>query len=134
MTNARKSAVSARTYRAGYLKSDAWHARRSRFFKENRERGRYCAVCRGTGTAREFELHHLSYRGVSRTDDGRWRAYERDEDLMPMHPACHAAVHRVIERDEVLSDLYSRKAATQHAIARVRARLTRTLGEWTARK
>jgi len=131
VSNARKSGAAASSYRQGYLQSLAWKARRARWFREVMTRGRVlCAVCARVSTrpAREFELHHLSYRGVQARPGGAWFADEPDEDLMPMHPLCHASVHRLIDRDRVLSTQRTREVATREAIARVRSLVRRKLG------
>lgn len=55
-----------------------------------------------------LQLHHLDYQGVIRSDGG-WRASERHDDLVPLHPSCHESLHRLIERDTVLSRHRSRR-------------------------
>jgi hypothetical protein len=56
---------------------------------------------------------------------GAWRAFERHDDLVPMHPSCHDLVHRLIDRDTVLSRQRTRRDATDIAIASVRDALLR---------
>lgn len=131
MSNVRKAGAADAAYRRGYLASSAWKARRARWFRENPTRHR-CAVCLLAADERELELHHLSYDGVQRNVDGtgvvRWAGWEPDAALLPMHPLCHSAVHRVIDADHVLGHLRSRREATRRAIDVVRARLRRITG------
>jgi hypothetical protein len=70
-----------------------------------------------------LELHHLDYAGVSLVA-GRWRALEKHDELMPMHPTCHDLVHRLIDRDTVLSRQRTRRDATAIAAARIREALS----------
>ncbi len=122
MSNRRTTGDS--TYRSDFLRSPAWFARRERWFRKHARTGQSpaCAVCGGVGTSASLELHHLDYRGVT-VADGSWRAFERHEDLVPMHPACHDLVHRLIDRDTVLARQRTRRDATAIAIVRVRAAL-----------
>lgn len=110
-------------HRVRYLRSQEWLARRDHWFiEEHRRSGALrCALCLGTGTPRTLELHHLDYRGVTRTPVG-WRAREPHRDLTALHPRCHESVHQLIERDRTLG-LVSRRAASTEAIARLRARI-----------
>ena len=130
MSNVRKPGAAAVSYRQGYLRSPAWKARRARWFREN-PRGHRCVVCGRPAAERELELHHVAYRGIERRvlADGRviWSGWEPDEDLWPMHPFCHAAIHRLIDQDHVLGHMRSRRAATERAIAIVRHRLAKLI-------
>ncbi len=121
MSNRRIPTAGGR-YRSGFLKSTAWLARRDRWFREHtRAHGAVaCELCDGIGDARSLELHHLDYTGVDRTSRG-WRSRERDEDLMPLHPACHETLHRLIDRDTVLSRQRTRRDATMIALAQLRS-------------
>ncbi|NYE18017.1 hypothetical protein [Microbacterium immunditiarum] len=78
-------------------------------------------------TPAELELHHLTYRGVVRADTG-WQAWEPHRDLVPLHPYCHELLHRLIDRDAVLSRHRTRRAASLFALHRLRAKLA-TIGE-----
>lgn len=131
MSNARKDSRTATAYRTGYLRSGAWFARRDAFFA-TRAHCR-CVVCARATQApvRELELHHISYDRVIHRPDGTWLAGETDADLLPMHPVCHEAVHRVLERDRMLRGLVSRIEGTRRAIAVVRAELEHTLSKPT---
>jgi hypothetical protein len=112
-------------YKSDFLRSRAWFARRNRWFRTEQRRGRalVCGVCGGAASISELELHHLDYAGVSLVT-GKWRALEKHDDLMPMHPACHDLVHRLIDRDTVLSRQRSRRDATAIAAERIRAALS----------
>ena len=108
-------------YKSDFLRSRAWFARRTRWFRTEQRRGRalVCRVCGGEASISTLELHHLDYAGVSLVA-GRWRALEKHDELMPMHPACHDLVHRMIDRDTVLSRQRTRRDATAIAAARIR--------------
>lgn len=126
MSNRRKSGFH-NAYRAEFLRSPAWHARRDRWF-DHRARSAAplaCLGCGGTATPREIELHHLSYAGVIHRD-GRWIAAERDRDLVPLHPYCHDLLHRLLDRDAVLAKHRDRTRASVSALARLRRALTGT--------
>lgn len=116
------------SYRARYLDSPAWLARRDRWFAEERRRAGElrCALCLGAGTPLTLELHHFDYRGVAQTPLG-WAAHEGHQDLTALHPHCHESVHQLMERDRALSGLSSRRAASVQAISRLRAKLARLL-------
>ncbi len=128
MSNARKSPV-GNVYRSGYLRSAAWLRRRDHWFAEQEARtdALRCVVCRRAATRRQLELHHLDYSRVTRIDD-KWTAGEVHEDLCPMHPACHDAIHRVLDTDPVLRSHRTRPIATVHAIRIARTRLPQTEG------
>lgn len=125
MSNSRRAAV-ANSYRADFLRSPAWFARRARWFRKQAQLGNslMCSGCGEVGSASSLELHHLDYAGVSHVD-GRWRAFERDDDLVPLHPTCHELLHRLIDRDTVLSRQRSRRDATLIGLEKLRAVLTR---------
>ncbi|GFZ85373.1 hypothetical protein [Nesterenkonia alkaliphila] len=90
----------------GYLRSQAWGWRRQRWFQDRRAEGKEpaCQVCGLTlteheaATGRGLDLHHTSYGGVTQDAGGRWRAEEKDQDLMPMCRYHHQALHRVMDR------------------------------------
>lgn len=123
MSNRRRPAW-GNDYRAGYLRSRAWFSRRDRWFKwQVHQSGQLrCALCLLPGTRGTLELHHLDYRGVLHTDFG-WEARERHRDLTALHPWCHEAVHQLIDRDQALAGLASRRAASIEAMRRLRGRL-----------
>jgi 5-methylcytosine-specific restriction protein A len=79
-------------------------------------------VCGEEVPSASLELHHLDYQGVSVVGN-QWRAFERHDDLVPMHPSCHELVHRLIDRDTVLASQRTRREATAIAIMRVREAL-----------
>lgn len=119
-------------YRAGYLRSRPWFARRTRWFTdETTHHGEVrCAVCVAAGTERTLELHHLDYRGVREADHG-WVADEAHEDLVAVHPRCHEWIHRLVDRDDVLAGLTSRRAANLQAIARLQTKLAHQIEQWS---
>lgn len=126
MSNRRKSGFH-NAYRAEFLRSPAWHARRDRWFSHRARHGAplVCLGCGRTATARELELHHLAYTGVIHRD-GKWIATEQDRDLVPLHPYCHELLHRLLDRDAVLSKHRDRTQASVSALVRLRRALTRT--------
>lgn len=111
-------------YRSDFLRSRAWFARRDRWFRKQDRLGlpSACAVCGEEAPSASLELHHLDYQGVS-VVASQWRAFERHDDLVPMHPSCHELVHRLIDRDTVLANQRTRRDATVIAITRVREAL-----------
>lgn len=123
MSNQRKP-LRANAYRSTFLRSRAWFARRNRWFIEEESLGGAlsCAGCGREATKRELELHHLDYAGVV-CEGGRWKALEPHSALVPLHPYCHDLLHRLIDRDQVLSRNRSRQAASEFALARLRAKL-----------
>lgn len=126
MSNARRAWMMD-GYRSEFLRSRAWFARRDRWFTEQVARGipLACAACGGDAAKTDLELHHLDYDGVHLTD-GRWHASEPHRDLVAMHPYCHELLHRLIDRDVVLSRNRTRRDATLIAIERLRPKLTLT--------
>ncbi len=130
MSNGRKPSAQAQDYRTGYLKSPTWFGRRDRWIET--ELGRVgqllCAVCQGAVDRKKVELHHLSYEGVERTADG-WIAGEGHEDLVGVHARCHEWLHRLLDGDAALRRMSDRVLANRVAIARLRARLRRTVDE-----
>jgi hypothetical protein len=131
MSNRRRPARTNQ-YRAGYLHSKPWFARRARWFTEEADTHGVvrCAVCSGKGTSRTLELHHLDYTGV-REDATGWVAAEPHEDLVAAHPRCHEWIHRLIDRDTVLGGMMSRRAANLQAITRLRAKIAGRVDDWT---
>jgi hypothetical protein len=103
MSNRRRP-VLMNLYRSEFLRSRAWFARRDRWFTEETARGGVlaCAACGQRAKKTQLELHHLDYSGVT-VKEGRWLAFERHEDLLPLHRTCHDLLHRLIDRDEVLA-------------------------------
>ena len=124
MSNQRKPALWD-AYRTECLRSAVWFARRDRWFAHETVIAwpLTCAGCGQEATKRQLELHHLDYAGV-RLDDGTWTAHEPHEDILAMHPYCHELLHRLIDRDAVLSRHVSRPTASVRALARLRAKLT----------
>lgn len=125
MSNSRRSAATGRAYRSGYLRSPAWFARRDRWFRAQARTGipLTCEACGHAATSAELELHHTDYRGVYK-EGGQWRAREAHTDLVPLHPGCHDLLHRLIDRDAVLSRDRDRRTASAFALDRLRANLT----------
>lgn len=119
MSNRRKNLQDR--YRRGFLRSPAWFTRRDRWFAHEQQVGRslVCAGCRATATRATLELHHLDYAGVT-LRAGRWMAGEKHDDLIALHPYCHELLHRLMDRDLVLSRHRTRRDATQIALTRLR--------------
>ncbi|MFE7845275.1 hypothetical protein ACFUTX_08800 [Microbacterium sp. NPDC057407] len=129
MSNTRRPTTSGDSYRSGYLRSPVWFARRDRWFRAHARTG-IPLVCQGCGhpaPAAELELHHTDYHGVYKVG-GQWRARERHRDLMPLHPGCHELLHRLIDRDAILSRGRDRRTASTLALNRLRAKLARPDG------
>lgn len=116
MSNHRRGEID-NIYRTDYLHSKAWYARRARWFREHATTGipLECAACRTPGAPKEFELHHADYTGIT-LREGRWYGYEHHDDLLPLHPYCHELLHRLIDRDQVLSRHRTRSDATRIAL------------------
>lgn len=123
MSNRRKPRAS-NAYRSEFLSSPAWFARRARWFRKEDRLGRplACAGCGWPATRDQLELHHLDYRDV-RFVDGSWRAFERHDDLVPMHPYCHGLLHQLIDRDRVLSHHRGRRVASVMALEILQRRM-----------
>lgn len=123
MSNRRKPGI-ANAYRVEFLRSPAWFARRARWFRveARHARGFRCAACGMPAARAQLELHHFDYAGV-RFADGSWRAFERHDDLVPLHPHCHDLLHRLIDRDRVLAYHRTRRAASVIALNVLSARL-----------
>lgn len=124
MSNSRRTARGNR-YRSGYLRSPAWFGRRDRWFRTQARTGvpLTCEACDVAADRDELELHHVVYTGVVEID-GRWHARERHPDLIPLHPACHELLHRLIDRDAVLARHRDRRTASTLALKRLHAKLT----------
>lgn len=90
-----------------------------------------CVACGIPATKRDLELHHLDYAGVQQLEDGRWVARESDGDLIPPHPYFHELLHRLIDRDAVLSRHRTRRAASELALDALRRILTLAEGART---
>ena len=129
MSNSRRPASTGRSYRAGYLKSPAWFARRDRWFRAHARTviPLTCQACGHVATPAELELHHTDYHGVYQ-EGGQWRAREPQGDLVPLHPGCHELLHRLIDRDAILARHRTRRAASDHALQRLRVALQRFEG------
>jgi hypothetical protein len=123
MSNRRKPAL-AGMYRRTYLRSPEWFARRDRWFAEQAARGipLTCAGCGQPATKARLELHHLDYSGLV-PGDNKILAREKHEDLTAMHAYCHELLHRLIDRDKVLSHNRTRRAATEIALIKLRRSL-----------
>ncbi len=126
MSNRRRSGY-RNNYRSEYLCSPAWHARRDRWFasRTHTQLQLCCLGCGREASKEQLELHHLTYGGVI-FRDGRWIAAERDRDLLPLHPYCHELLHRLIDRDILLSRHRDRSQANLVALRHLRRALTRT--------
>ncbi|MCK6065755.1 MULTISPECIES: hypothetical protein [Microbacterium] len=120
MSNRRKPGA-LNTYRSEFLSSPAWFARRARWFRkqERLSRSLACAGCGWPAAREQLELHHLDYSGV-RFVHGSWRAFERHDDLVPLHPYCHGMLHQLIDRDRVLSHHRGRRIASAIALSILR--------------
>lgn len=118
MSNRRRNLLSL--YRAEFLRSRVWFARRDRWFVEETGRGRelVCVGCGRAAAKQQLELHHLDYGGLILKQD-RWIAREAHDDLIPLHPYCHDLLHRLIDRDPVLSRGRTRREATRLALKRL---------------
>ncbi|MEJ1154625.1 hypothetical protein [Microbacterium marmarense] len=127
MSNRRKGQL-ANGYRSEFLRSPAWFARRARWFRKQERLDALlaCAACGNLATNRTVELHHLDYEGV-RLVDGSWHAFEAHADLVPLHPYCHDLLHRLIDRDVVLSRHRTRRDASLVALERLRAKFVEEL-------
>lgn len=123
MSNRRRPGL-LNIYRSEFLRSRAWFARRDRWFADEASLGRAlaCAGCGRAACKKQLELHHLDYMGVL-LEQGRWQALEAHEDLVPMHPYCHDLLHRLLDRDAVLSRNRTRRAASDLALERLRQKL-----------
>lgn len=123
MSNRRRSGL-LNIYRADFLHSPVWFARRDRWFVEEASLGRVlaCAGCGHAASKTQLELHHLDYVGVV-LEQGRWQALEAHDDLVPMHPYCHDLLHRLLDRDAVLSQNRTRRTASDLALERLRRKL-----------
>lgn len=124
MSNQRRPGM-FKLYRFGYLRSGAWFARRDKWFAEEltRRGSITCAACGREAPKRRLELHHLDYDRVS-LEDGRWHGQEAHEDLVSLHSYCHELLHRLIDRDSVLSRNRTRRAASHLALERLRQKVT----------
>lgn len=126
MSNTRRSGLK-NLYRQEFLRSPAWHARRDRWFRAHTHAGFVaCEACGIEDVKEHLELHHLDYTGIS-IAQGTWQAWEDDSDLIALHPYCHELLHRLIDRDKILARHRTRRAATDHALTALRARLADSL-------
>lgn len=129
----RRTPLRANAYRSTFLRSRAWFARRDAWFAQASMTTHplACVACGIPATKRDLELHHLDYAGVQQLEDGRWVARESDGDLIPLHPYCHELLHRLIDRDAVLSRHRTRRAASELALDALRRILTLAEGART---
>lgn len=129
----RRTPIHSNAYRSTFLRSRAWFARRDAWFAHAAMRtpSLACAACGIQASKRDLELHHLDYAGVQQLEDGRWVARESDDDLMPLHPYCHELLHRLIDRDAVLSRHRTRRVASELALGALRRTLTHAEGTGT---
>lgn len=129
----RRTQLHANAYRTTFLRSRAWFTRRDAWFAHAAMRmpPLACAACGIQASKRDLELHHLDYAGVQQLEGGRWLARESDRDLIPLHPCCHELLHRLIDRDAVLSRHRTRRAASELALDALRRTLTHAEGAGT---
>lgn len=129
----RRTPLHANAYRTTFLRSRAWFARRDAWFAHSAvgPQPLGCAACGIQADKRYLELHHLDYAGVQRLGNGGWVAREPDSDLIPLHPYCHELLHRLIDRDAVLSRHRTRRAASELALDALRRTLTHADGAGT---
>lgn len=129
----RRTPRHADAYRSTFLRSPGWFARRDAWFAHasTTPDPLACAACGIQANKRDLELHHLDYAGVQRLEDGRWVAREPDGDLIPLHPYCHELLHRLIDRDAVLSRHRTRRVASELALDALRRTLTHAKGNGT---
>ncbi|WP_341953660.1 hypothetical protein [Salinibacterium sp. TMP30] len=129
MSNFRRPARGNK-YRTGYLRSRAWFVRRARWFVEESAAGNdlRCEACSQAAKVRELELHHIDYSGVTEAPTG-WKAEENHSDLVSLHPAHHELLHRLLDRDQVLRAMRSRRVASAFALRVLRRKLTTTTTE-----
>lgn len=129
----RRTPLRANAYRSTFLRSRAWFARRDAWFAHasTTPEPLACAACGNPANKRDLELHHLDYAGVRQFEDGRWVAHEPDGDLIPLHPYCHELLHRLIDRDAVLSRHRTRRVASELALDALRRTLTHAEGART---
>lgn len=132
MSNSR-TPLHASAYRSRFLRSRAWFARRDAWFAHatTEPLPLTCVACGIPATKRDLELHHLDYAGVQQFGDGSWVARESDGDLIPLHPYCHELLHRLIDRDAVLSRHRTRRVASELALDALRRTLTHAEGAGT---
>lgn len=117
----RKRGAAALSYRLGYLSSDAWKARRRRYYGSVRSRG-FVPMCQGCESldSASLQLHHLSYKGVGRDSAGGWVAGERDDDLIVLCERCHEYVHKILDDFSKSYKGWSRRTASLRIIHRLR--------------
>lgn len=129
----RRTPIHSNAYRSTFLRSRAWFARRDAWFAHaaTEPHPLACVACGIQANKRDLELHHLDYAGVQQLADGRWLARESDGDLIPLHPYCHELLHRLIDRDAVLSTHRTRRVASELALDALRRTLTHTQGAGT---
>ena len=114
----------ARAEYAGYIASDAWRARKIRYYEDIRAAG-FVPVCQVCGVSRGLDLHHLSYDGVRRVASGVWVSGEADEDLIPLCRADHEELHRVLDTRGRDYRGWSRRAASLRIIRYLKDRKKR---------
>lgn len=97
---ARKTSKSDRSEYQGYLVSNAWRARRRKYFEWVKSRGfePACQVCFGMlNDLGSLDLHHMSYDGVIKLPHGKYRAEETNDDLVPLCREHHEALHQRLD-------------------------------------
>ena len=75
----RRARTTTRVDYQTYIASDAWIARRQRFF------AKYARQCHKCGSTERIHLHHATYRRITQ---------EWDSDLVPLCEPCHVALHK----------------------------------------
>lgn len=120
MSNRRRPRAASRY---GYMRSDAWKARRRHWHAEQERRTGKRSQCEVCFTERKLDLHHLDYSGVIRLADNTWNSLEKHEDLVPLCRRHHEAVHRLLDNDTGYRDHMSRRAASLKVIAKLRQRV-----------
>lgn len=117
-----------------YLRSQAWGWRRKRWFRDCRAKGfePACQVCQLTlKKAGSLDLHHVSYEGVQRDENGKWHANEDDGDLMPMCRGCHEQLHYRMDGPGEFRG-WDRRRATVVIIRSMRATYQKGRAAWLA--
>lgn len=120
-----------RGYRSGYLKSGAWYARRRRFLASLES---IRCECLGEELSeRDAHVHHVTYDGVVRGEDGTWQAREADEDLMVLCSWCHERVHELMDQDPGWAGA-TRREATIAVIRTIQRRVLVEAMRWDDRE
>lgn len=134
MSLARKTSTADRAAYQGYLSSTPWKARRRRYFETVKAAGfePACQVCFATlAELGVLDLHHVSYDGVKEVAPGRFRAQEKDEDLVPLCRDHHEQLHRTFDQHRLTYWGWDRKRATVVVINYMRKALKEQKGRKT---